>query len=91
MPAPTSGIARFGVWLRRKRNFYLFSLVAFGVPFWAWNVWSLRDLSVSPVWIVFLGVVSFAAALAWGFLMWHFFAWQYPSMRESESAKDDVT
>jgi hypothetical protein len=91
MPAPASAVARFGAWLRRKRNFYVFSLVAIGVPVWAWEVWFLRDLSTSPLWVAFLGVVSLGAALLWGFLMLRFFARQYPSMRESERSRDDVT
>jgi len=91
MPAPLSAIARSGVWLQRKRNFYIFWLTTIGLPLWAWEVWFLRSFSTSVAWILFLGVLSFGGALASGFVMWRFFASKYPALREREGAKDDAT
>ena len=85
MAAPISPIARFATWLRSKRNFYFFSVFAVGVPAWAFEVWLLRDFSTGALWVLFLGALSVAGALLWGFLMWHLFAWQYPSIRQREN------
>jgi|KBSMisStandDraft_5_1062788.scaffolds.fasta_scaffold511768_1 hypothetical protein len=90
MLAPNSRIVRFGTWLRVKRNFYLFSIVGFGGPFWLFEIWLTADFASGAGWVAFLGLLSFLGAWAWGFLMWQFFASQYPSMRQVER-NDDAT
>lgn len=79
---------KFGLWLRTKRNFLVFSMVAFGLPFWllfAWNFWDFGNVAD----LVLMGFISIAAGLFWGVGMWHFFASRFPSLR-SEKVKRDA-
>ena len=73
MSAPTSSVAGFGVWLRRKRNAYMFSTIAWGLPMWAWMAWLTQEFSSSVGWIIFVGLVSLSGGWLWGFFMWRFF------------------
>jgi len=77
-------MSSFGRWLRVKRNFYLFSTLAFGLPCWACEIWATQEYISGVAWIVFFGVVGLGAGWLWGFFMWRFFAWKYPSTRTNE-------
>jgi hypothetical protein len=72
MAAPNQRQAKFGIWLRKKRNFYLFSIASFGVASWLMLVWQFGHLG-GALWIVFLFVVALLGALLWAFGMWHLF------------------
>ena len=73
MTAPISTLATFGIWLRSKRNFFLFSILGFGIPIWLLEIWLTWEYIHSALWISFLAVVSLGASLLWAFGMWHFF------------------
>jgi uncharacterized BrkB/YihY/UPF0761 family membrane protein len=75
-----SPIAMLGRWLRSKRNFYVFSILGFGIPFWIGISWMFGRLVSSPLWLVYLAMVSFLASLIWAVLMRHFFNWYFASM-----------
>ena len=72
MAAPNQSQAKFGIWLRKKRNFYLFSIATFGVGSWLVLVWQFGHLG-GALWIVFLLVVALLGAILWAFGMWHLF------------------
>ena len=59
-------------WLRRKRNFYIYSVATFGTGTWAILVWQLGPFD-GVLWLVWVAVVAFAAAILWAFAMWHLF------------------
>ena len=85
MPLTNPATVRFGIWLRKKRNFYLFSVLTFGLTSWMLLIPLFPDLSGDPVWVGFLGVLGLGAGLTWGFFMWRLFASIFPSMRKTES------
>src|SRR5258708_3397593 len=74
-----------GFWLRTKRNFLLFSVLAFGVPFWCLFLWTFWDFANFADFVL-ITVLSLASGLAWGIGMWHFFVLKFPYMH---SRKDD--
>jgi hypothetical protein len=89
MATNLSTISKSGLWLRRKRNFYRFSILAVGVPTAIIVTVMLGGLVSSPLWIVFIVGASLLVGLLWGFFMWHFFSSHFPSMpdrRENDAA-----
>ena len=72
MSAPKQARAEFGLWLRKQRNFYLFSVASFGVGSWVILVWQFGQLG-GPLWIAFLALAALLGSLLWGFGMWHLF------------------
>jgi len=85
---PTRRTIELGQWLRSKRNFLMFSLLAFGVPLWViflWTFWNFGNIGD----FVLITVLSIGAALLWGIGMWHFFAFMFPSFR-TEKGKNDA-
>ena len=73
MSTPPSFLVRAGHWLQNKRNFYVYSILVFGLPSWPMLIWITWDYSRHPMWIAFLGIVSLGGGLLWGFGMWHLF------------------
>ncbi len=63
---------KIGTWLRRKRNFYLFSVATMGLGSWLLLVWNLGHAG-DAYWIAFLAVLAVVLSLAWAFFMWRFF------------------
>ncbi len=70
--APSQQRLNFGIWLRKKRNFYVFSIATVGVGAWLILVWNFGHLG-GPLWITFLALDAFLASLLWAFGMWHLF------------------
>jgi hypothetical protein len=70
-------------YLRKKTNFLIFSVLIVGVPaavvlvllFGRYGDIAFRMLIV---------MASLAASLAWGLLMWKFFAMKYPGFPQSD-------
>jgi hypothetical protein len=80
MTTSASGLAKFGIWLRNKRNFYLYWIFATGIPVSVVFIWKYGALISNPLWLVFLVAISFLGSFMSGFCMWHFFRWYFPSM-----------
>jgi len=77
----------FAWWLRVKRNMVIFGAIAVGAPaglFMAWRFGELRG----PGFGLFVLVISLLGGALWGLLMWHFFAFQFPSMRDAGSKRN---
>jgi hypothetical protein len=89
MASSNSHVAKLGRWLGNKRNFYIYSIVTVGIPGWIGLTWWLGGLVPSPLWILFLALVSLLGSLASAFCMWHFFKSQYPTLQGEE--KGDAT
>lgn len=68
-----SSLARFGVWLRIKRNFYLYWLAITGIPLVALAIWLFGDADQSPGSVLLLTLMTFLVSLVSGFFMWHWF------------------
>ena len=64
---------KLGMWLRKKRNFYIYSVATVGTAMWAILIWNFGRIG-GALWIGFLGVVALLGSLMWGFLMWRLFA-----------------
>lgn len=74
-------MTKFSVWLRKRRHFYLFSILAFGIPSWFLEIWFTWDYARGALWVAFLAAVSLGASLVWATVMWYFFQWYFPFMR----------
>ena len=70
MAEPKHASVEFGIWLRKRRNFYLFALASFGGSSWLILVWQFGQLG-GALWITFLALVALLGSLLWGFGVWH--------------------
>jgi len=86
MAAANPMLAKFGIWLQDKRNFYLFSTLGLGIPIWLIAIWLTWDWDIAgALWWIYLAGVSLGASLSWAFGMWHFCSWYFPSLRNGKS------
>ena len=82
MATPNPRLLRIGLWLRNKRNFYVYSVITVGIPSWLGLVWLTWGYSNNPVgWILFSVVLGFGASLVWAFVMWQFFGHYFGTKR----------
>ena len=80
--------AKAGSYLRNKRNFLLFSVIAIGLPNIALLETYLGHYS-NFAFQLLLFVAAIGGGLLWGLLMWEYFKWKYPSLRnENECIKN---
>lgn len=77
------GFAQFGRWLRNKRNFLLFSLIAVGLPAGVFLVWRFGHYGGVGFSVFLLGI-ALCGGLLWGVIMWEYFKWQFPTLREEQ-------
>jgi hypothetical protein len=63
--------ARLGVYLKKKRNFLVFSVASVGIASAAILVWNFGRY-VDIFFSLFLVAVGLGAGLLWGILMWEF-------------------
>lgn len=78
---------QLGRYLRNKRNFLTFSLICVGLPCAALLVW--RFGHYGDVWFkLFVILVALGGGLLWGLIMWQYFAWKFPSMRQGSGANE---
>ena len=82
MDTEISTLARFGLWLRSKRNFYLFFVLAVGGTNAIVLSFMFGGLMPSSTWIAFIVGCCLIGGLLTGIAMWHFFRWRFPSMRD---------
>ncbi len=87
MSSLVHSIAKFGRWLFIKRNFYVYSVVAFGIPAWVLMSWFLWDYRTGVSWDLFLLLLCLLGSLAWAYAMWHLFVSAYAKSARSRDAK----
>ena len=78
-------LASVASWLRVKRNMIIAGVAIFGVPLGfclAWRFGGLRGEAFGFI----LFALSLLGGALWGFLMWHCFGLQFPSMRDDTDA-----
>ena len=76
---------RLGVWLRKKRNFLIFSVLAAGLPFTLMLFWQFGRY-VGFRFDVFMFATAICGGLLWGIIMREYFARLYPSLRRKNEA-----
>ncbi len=76
-------LAKFGIYLRKRQNFLLYSVVAVGVPSAFGLIWMFGDGRGLGYWI-FLTALAFGGAYGWGVVMWHVFAKNFSRPGDSD-------
>jgi hypothetical protein len=79
--------AQLGRYLRNKRNFLIFSVSVVGLPCAVFLVW--RFGHYGDTWFkLFVFVIAVGGGLLWGVIMWEYFKWLFPSLREERKSDD---
>src|SRR5262249_3017720 len=76
-------------WPGVRRNFLIYSVLAFGLPFWLMSVYFLRTaerIREPAYWLILL-VAGLGAGYVWGLCMWEFLERKLKQRREA-SARD---
>lgn len=90
MTPERSPLAKFGLSLRVKRNMVIFGTFGVGAPagLCSWDSGELRGPGVGLFMLVF--VLFLLGGALWGWLMWPFFAFHFPSMRGAGAKNDNA-
>ena len=74
----------FGVWLRRRRNFLILSVVCVGLPPFVMLLLQFREASAfrDPAFLLFAFILCVAGGYVWGVIMWKFFKFKRQQWRK---------